>query len=537
MTTLRSKELDVALASAKSGNVPGFNEVAGSCDWPNRLDAGILATSPVQPNFCRGDVNTNGKCGTKVPEEGLRAMSFDLVIRGGTVATCSEVAKCDIGVKEGRIVALADRLTNAARVIDAAGHYVTPGGVDTHCHIEEPAAGDEVIAGSFETETASAIAGGTTTIIPFVVQQTDLTMRQSVDAYKLKAMRSRIDFSFHLIITDAKPSILNELPSLIQEGNRSLKVFTTYELYRLDDAAILDVLRVAKQNDALVCVHAENDAGIRYLTAKLLADGKTAAKYHAESRPIEFEAEAIRRIATFAALVDTPVQFFHVSGAAAVNEVASAIQKSPKVFGETCPQYLVFTAEDLGRDGGEGEKFVFSPPARTTNDQLALWAAIRSGVLNIISSDHCPLHHFQPNWPTERGARPFTKIPSGIPGIGARLPVLFSEGVAKGRISLERFVAITATNPARLHGLAPRKGTIAIGSDADLIIWDAEKRQTVTNADWHHANDFTPYEGIEIQGWPEMTIVGGEIGFKDGAVLRDSGRGSYIARGPFQLPF
>ncbi|MBN9073427.1 MAG: dihydropyrimidinase [Rhizobiales bacterium] len=461
---------------------------------------------------------------------------FDLIIRGGTVVTTAGVGKYDIGVSDGRIVALAEHLGDAERVVDATGRLVLPGGVDTHCHIEEPPEGGYTISGTFETETASALTGGTTSIVSFAVQEPGRSMRSVVEDYRRRASASRIDYGFHMIVMRATDELLGELPSLIAEGNRSIKVFTTYEMFRIGDGDIIRLMEVARDNRALMCIHAENDEAIRYARGLLERDGKTAVKYHPASKPIEFEAEAIRRLSTYAEMVGAPAHFFHLSGGAAADEVRRANQRNPMIFGETCAQYLVFTAADLDRPGREGEKFVFSPAPRTKQDQEELWRHIRTGTISIISSDHAPFLSVGEDGKPIPGPRPFTAMPNGIPGIGARLPLIFSEGVAKGRISLEKFVAITASNPARLFGLAPRKGSIAIGADADLVIWDAEEVRVVQNSDFNHANDYSPYEGMTVQGWPQMTFVRGELALQDGKVLLPRGSGRHIPAAPFSIP-
>ena len=461
---------------------------------------------------------------------------FDLIIRGGTVVTTAGVAKYDIGVSGGRIAALAERLGDAERVVDATGRLVMPGGVDSHCHIEEPPEGDSTISGNFETETASAVTGGTTSIVCFAVQKVGTPMRTVVDDYRRRAAASRIDYGFHMIVTQATDDLVAELPSLISEGNRSIKVFTTYELFRIGDADIIRLMEVARDNRALMCIHAENDEAIRYTTARLIREGRTAVKYHPASKPIEFEAEAIRRMSTYAGMVGAPALFFHLSGGAAAEEVRRAAEHDPMIFGETCPQYLVFTAEDLDRPGREGERFVFSPAPRTKADQEALWRYIRTGVVSIVSSDHAPFFSVDADGKPLPGPRPFNAIPNGIPGIGARLPLLFSEGVAKGRISLEKFVAVTASNPARLFGLAPRKGSIAVGADADLVIWDPEETRVVTNAHFNHANDYSPYEGMTVQGWPQTAFLRGVQAFADGKVVAPKGTGRYLAQSPYRTP-
>jgi dihydropyrimidinase len=461
---------------------------------------------------------------------------YDLVIRGGTVATAADVVRSDVGVAGGRVVALGERLAGGgSREIDATGRLVLPGGVDSHCHIEQPPVGGVDNADTFASATASAAAGGTTTVICFSSQTKGGAVTEELRDYHRKAKRSLIDYGFHLIITDPSDAVLAELPPLIEEGHRSLKIFMTYDSSVLNDAEVLRVLAVARKHGAFVTVHAENHEAIRFLTEALVAAGLTAPKYHAWAKPMPVEREAVHRVIAFAELLDVPIQIFHVSGAEAAEEIHRAQRRGLKVFGETCPQYLVLTADDLDRPGFEGAKFLCSPAPRTAADQEALWGYIRTGVLGVVSSDHAPYRYDDPRGKKVRGeGAPFSVVPNGVPGLATRLPVLFSEGVGKGRIDLSTFVAATATNPAKLFGLHPRKGTIAVGADADIAIWDPEKRVTITNAMLHHRVDYTIYEGMEVRGWPVATLSRGEVVVEDGAIRAEPGRGRFLPRGPYE---
>jgi dihydropyrimidinase len=459
---------------------------------------------------------------------------FDLVVRGGTVATASDVFVADVGIVDGVVTALGAALGPGRREIDARNRLVLPGGVDTHCHIEEPQVGEVRNADSFTSATASAAAGGTTTVVSFCTQDKGGTISANLRDYHRKAEQALIDYAFHMIISDPSPAVLAELPGLIEQGHRSLKIFLTYDNLALDDAQTLQVLALARRCRALVCIHAENHAAIAFLTEALERAGLTQPKYHAWAKPMAVEREACHRVIALAELLDTPIHIFHVSGVESAEEIRRAQQRGLKVSGETCPQYLTLTAADLDRPGFEGAKYLCSPAPRTLRDQEALWAYLRDGTLAVISSDHAPNRFDDPHGKKVNSeSAPFSAIPNGLPGLETRLPILFSEGVAKNRIDLPRFVALTATNPARLFGLHPRKGTIAVGSDADIAIWDAQSKVTIRNADLHHQVDYTPYEGLEVTGWPEMTISRGEIICERGRVTGRAGHGRFLSRPPY----
>ena len=456
---------------------------------------------------------------------------FDMVIRGGTIATASDVFVADIGITDGRIAALGATLGAGRQEINASDRLVVPGGVDTHCHVEEPPAGEVWNADSFTSATASAAAGGSTTIIPFSTQEKGGPVGPNLRAYHDKARKALIDYAFHMIISDPSPAALAELPRLIAEGHRSLKIFLTYDNIAVDDAQILRVLELARREGALVCIHAENHAAIAYLTEALERAGLTRPEYHAWAKPMVVEREACHRVISLAELLDTPIHIFHVSGAESAEEIRRARARGLKVTGETCPQYLVLTAADLDRPGFEGAKFMCSPAPRTAEDQDALWDALRDGTLGVISSDHAPNRYDDLHGKKVAGNdAPFSAIPNGLPGLETRLPILFSEGVVKGRIDICRFVELTASGPARLFGLAPRKGTIAVGADADIAVWDPSRKVTIRNADLHHGMDYTPYEGLEVTGWPETVLSRGVVVSDRGQITGLPGHGRFIAR-------
>ena len=463
---------------------------------------------------------------------------YDLIVRGGTVVTGAGPFRADVGVRGGRIAAVADRLEGAAAVMDAGGLLVLPGGVDTHCHIEQLQPGGGCDEESFETGSASALAGGTTTAITFSTQFKGHPIRETLAEYHRRAARgAMIDYSFHQIVTDATEEVLRvEIPEIVASGIRSLKVFLTYDDMRLDDRQYLGVLAAARRAGALVTVHCENYDAIAWRTAALLEAGLAAPKYHAWSRPPAVEREATHRAIALAGLVDQPIQVFHVSCAEAAEEIAQARARGLKVWGETCPQYLLLTAADMDRPGLEGAKFMCSPSPRTAEEHGRVWDMIRRGVLDVVSSDHSGHSYGGPAGKRARGeGASFRDIPNGVPGVGSRMALLFSEGVAKGRIGLGDFVRLTAENPARMFGLHPRKGAIAPGADADLVLWDPARRTTITNALLQHAIDYTPYEGMEVTGWPVAVLRRGELAAQDGRVLAAPGSGRFLPRGPYEL--
>ena len=460
-------------------------------------------------------------------------MAFDTIIRGGTVATASDTFACDIGIRDGRIAALGTQLGEAKEIVDARGKLVLPGGIDSHVHIAQPSGPGIVMADDFASATRSAAFGGNTMVLPFAMQQKGESLREVVTAYHKKADgHCYIDVSFHLIIADASDAVLGqELPALVHDGYTSFKVFMTYEGLALSDLEMLNVMSVARETGALVMVHAENYDAIRFLTDRLERAGKTAPRYHAASRPVPVEREATHRAISLAELIDVPVMIVHVSNGAAMEEICRAQSRGLKVYGETCPQYLVLTEKDLEGLNMEGAKYVCSPPPRDAASQRACWQGLEQGVFSVFSSDHCPFRYDDPQGKlAPKGRTSFRWVPNGIPGVETRLPILISEGVAKGRIPLNRFVALSATNHARMYGLYPRKGTIAVGSDADLAIWDPQRKGTITQALMHGGSDYTPYEGIAVTGWPVSTMVRGRFVVRDGALVGREDAGAYIPR-------
>jgi dihydropyrimidinase len=467
---------------------------------------------------------------------------FDLAIRGGTVVTAADVARCDIGIRRGRIAALAAEITDASEVIDATGLLVMPGGIDSHVHLAQLAYGAQM-ADDFESGSRSALAGGNTTIIPFSLQPRGKSLRESVQEYhKLADGRCHVDYGFHLIVTDPTPTVLGqELPALVADGYSSFKVFMTYDDMVLNDRQLLEVFECARRERALVMVHCEGYDAIKFMTERLEAAGKVAPYFHAVSRPEIVEREAAHRAISHAELLDVPIMIVHVSGREAMEQIRWAQQRGLKVYGETCPQYISLTADDLkGLNMDEsGGKYVCSPPPRDRDSWAAIWEGITQGVFKTFSSDHCPYFYEGASGKLNPKARTsFRWVPNGIPGVETRLPILFSEGVVKGRIPLEQFVALTSTNHAKMYGLYPQKGSIAVGCDADLVIWDAEREVTISQELLHHATDYTPWEGFKVTGWPLKTILRGQLVFDSGKIIGQRGDGKFLARSlsPFAVP-
>jgi len=458
--------------------------------------------------------------------------TLDLLIRGGTVATATETMRCDVGVRDGRIVALGEGLGEAARTIDADGRLLTPGGVDSHCHIEQLSAAGIRNADTFETATGSAALGGTTTVIPFVAQHRgDDLAAIAKDYHALAARGAMVDYAFHLIVTTPDDKTLTEdLPALANDGHGSIKVFMTYDPMRLADEEMLDVLLKARELGALVCVHAENHGMIKWMVNRLLERGHTAPKFHAVSHPRASEAEAFTRLVAMSELLDQPVMIFHVSTAEGAAVIREAQGRGAKVWGETCPQYLFLTAADLDRPGLEGAKWCCSPPLRTVADQEALWAALRRGDLQTVTSDHAPFAYDETGKLSAGPNPPFKAIPNGCPGLQMRVPLLFDAIVSKGRMDVTDFVRLSATAPAHIYNIADRKGAIAIGRDADIVLWDTERTVQLSDDMVADATGYTPYAGRTVTGWPDTVVRRGEVVVDGGALVAKPGTGMFLPR-------
>lgn len=460
-------------------------------------------------------------------------MSLDLIVRRARVATASDVFDADIGIRGGRIVALAESLAASpdAQEIDAAGRFVTPGGIDSHCHLDQPMLPPVRMADDFLTGTRSAACGGTTTVIPFAAQAKGGSLAAAVADYHQRAEgKASIDYAFHLIVADPTPNVLNhELPTLIADGCTSFKMYMTYDDLKLADGQILQVLELARREQAMAMIHAENSDAIAFLTERLLAAGREAPRYHGLSRPGPVEREATHRAITMAELLDVPILIVHVSGAEAIEQIRWARGKGLNIHAETCPQYLFLTQDDLAITGFGGARCVCSPPPRDKANQQVVWDALADGLFTVVSSDHAPFNYDDPAGKRLGGKEPpFPYIPNGIPGLETRMPLLFSEGVLSGRLTIQQFVALTATNAAQLYGLYPRKGTLAVGSDADLVIWDTGTPRTIRNEDLHHNVDYTPYEGRELQAWPAMTLLRGQVVWDGKSFTGTPGQGQFL---------
>ena len=460
---------------------------------------------------------------------------FDTVIRNAMVATAADVFPADIGIVGGVITTLGRGLGPARRDIDAAGRYVLPGGIDTHCHFDQPMRDSVTLADDFLSGPISAAHGGTTTVVPFACQLQGQTARAAVEDYHRRAAgKPVIDYAFHLIISDPTEAVLrDDLPGLIREGYTSFKIYMTYETLKLNDRQVISILALARREGAMVMVHAENSDCIAWLTAELEKHGKTAPYFHALSRPQAVEREGTHRAITMSEIVDVPILLVHVSSAETVEQIRWAQGRGLRIYAETCPQYLVLTADHLNAPDFEGAKFICSPPPRDVASQQAVWRGLAGGVFQVVSSDHAAFRFDDPMGKKRHGtSASFTKVPNGVPGVETRLPLLFSEGVSKGRIDVTTFVALTATNAARLYGLYPRKGTTAVGTDADLVIWDKDREVVITNDLLHHNCDYTPYEGLQVRGWPAVVMSRGEVVVEEGKLQVEPGRGEFLRCGP-----
>ena len=416
--------------------------------------------------------------------------------------------------------------------IDARDKFVLPGGIDAHAHIEQLSAAGIMNADTFETATRSAAFGGTTSVISFAAQHVGMDVRQVVRDYTALAKRgAAIDYAFHVIVADVTEKVIAEdISALVGEGFSSIKIFMTYDRLRVEDEKLLDILAAARAASALVCVHAENHGVITWMVKRLLERGYAAPKYHSVSHARLSESEAFTRLIAFSELLDQPVMIFHVStreGAAVIREARG---RGVKIFAETCPQYLFLTADDLDRPGVEGAKWMCSPPTRTHDDQEALWRALELGDLQLISSDHAP-YRFDDTGKLLAGPNPtFKQIANGLPGLEARLPLLFDAMVSKGRLGLAKFVELTSTAPARIYNL-PKKGSIAIGNDADIAIWNPDRKVTLADSMMHDNTGYTPYAGRVVTGWPDTVLLRGKVLVEGGQFHGHAGDGRLMRRG------
>ncbi|MFH5779413.1 dihydropyrimidinase [Heyndrickxia oleronia] len=455
------------------------------------------------------------------------------VIKNGTIVTATDQFQADIEIENGVISLIGENLsTQGSEVIDAKGCYIFPGGIDPHTHLDMPFGGT-VTKDDFETGTIAAAYGGTTTIIDFCLTNKGEPLKKAIDTWHAKSKnKAVIDYGFHLMISEVNEDVLNELPSIIDnEGITSFKVFMAYKnVFQADDETLLRTLIAAKELGALVMVHAENGDVIDYLTNKALENGNTEPIYHALTRPPEIEGEATGRAATFTGLANSQLYVVHVSCADAARKIAEARAKGIDVWGETCPQYLVLDQSYLERPNFEGAKYVWSPPLREKWNQEVLWNALKTGQLQTIGSDQCS---FDFNGQKDLGRDDFSKIPNGGPIIEDRLSILFSEGVKKGRISLNQFVDITSTRIAKLFGLYPKKGTIAVGVDADVVIFDPTIERVISAESHHMAVDYNAFEGMKVIGEPVSVLSRGEFVIRDKKFVGKIGSGQYLKRAKY----
>jgi dihydropyrimidinase len=457
---------------------------------------------------------------------------YDIVIREGRVATASDVFDADVAITGESIAAIGRGLVSGKREINARGKLVLPGGVDSHAHIEQLSAAGIMNADTFESATTSAAFGGTTTVISFAAQHIGMKLPQVLADYHALARRGAVvDYAFHMIIADPTPvTLANDIPALVKDGHASIKIFMTYDRLKIDDEPLLDILVAARQSGAMLCAHAENHGIIAWMVKRLLARGYAHPKYHAISHARFSEADAFNRLIGMAALVDQPIMIFHVSTAEGAKVIRDARGQGLKVFAETCPQYLFLTAEDLNKPGAEGAKWMCSPPPRSAADQEALWKALALGDLQTVSSDHAP-YRFDESGKLRAGPNPnFKQVANGLPGLEVRLPLLFDAMVSKGRLGLEKFVDLTATAPAKIYNLHPRKGSIAVGADADIAIWDPAREVTLSDAMVHDLAGYTPYAGRTVRGWPVTVLSRGRVAIADERRLVEPGSGRFIAR-------
>src|SRR4051794_5006220 len=458
---------------------------------------------------------------------------MSILIKGGRIITAADDYVGDVFVEDERITLIGESLDQPAdRVIDAGGKYLLPGGVDPHTHLDMPFGGTTTIDDVESGQTAAAF-GGTTTHVDFVIQPQGATFGQALDEWRSKADGKQvIDMGYHMAVTDLREGgTLEELATLPDQGVTSYKLFMAYKgALMVDDETLFKTMQVAAETGALVMVHAENGDAIDVLVKEALAAGNTDPKYHALTRPPETEGEATNRAIQLSRVAGSPLYVVHVSCKESVEPIELAREKGWNIHGETCTQYLFVDYTFLERPDFEGAKYVYTPPPRSKENQDVLWNALRTDVLSVVSTDHCAFL-----WDGQKtlGREDFSKIPNGGPGLENRLHMLHEFGVRGGRISLNRLVELWATNPAKLFGLYPRKGTIAVGSDADIVVFDPEKRHTITAATQHSKTDYNLYEGTTVTGSPETVLLRGKVLVDGDDLVAQPGVGQFIARARF----
>lgn len=453
---------------------------------------------------------------------------MSIIIKNGRIITDEKDFQSDVYIEDEKISEIGvDLSIRAEHIIDAKGLYVIPGGIDVHTHMEAPVGGT-ISSDDFETGTRAAAFGGTTSIIDFATQSHGQKIRETLDIWWEKAEKAVVDYGFHMIVTDMPEADLEDMDGIVREGVTSFKLFMAYPgVLMTDDATIFRVMQQAGKNGSLVCIHAENGGAIDVLVKQAVAEGKKDPVYHALTRPDTAEAEAVYRSIALAGMADAPLYIVHVSTHDALEHIAEARDRGLPVYGETCPHYLLLSIDDLKRPDFEGAKYVLTPPLREKRHQEKLWQGLERNNLQIVSTDHCP---FRFRDQKTIGREDFTKIPNGGPGVEDRLHLTYHYGVNEGRISLHRWVELVSTVPAKMFGLYPRKGAIAVGSDADIVLWDPSKEHTIS-AQSHHMNvDYSMYEGFSVRGGAETVISRGEVIVDKGQWLGKKGRGKYLKR-------
>ena len=457
------------------------------------------------------------------------------VIRNGRIVTAVDDYNADILIDGEQIAMIARSIdVQADRIIDAKGRLVIPGGIDPHTHMELPFGGTSA-SDDFNTGTVAAAHGGTTTIIDFAVQYKGQSLNQAIDAWFQKAEgKTSIDYGFHLICTDLPDERLPELKSMIDQGVTSFKLFMAYPgVFLVDDGTIYKAMVAAGENGGLICMHAENGVVIDVLVKRALAAGHTAPKYHALTRPTRAEAEGVHRAIALADMARTPVYIVHLSSSDALEEVTRARDLGVPAFAETCPQYLFLDYSVYEQKGFEGAKYVMTPPIREKWNQDKLWRGLQFNDLQVVSTDHCP---FCMKEQKELGRDDFSKIPNGGPGVEHRMSLIYNGGVVGGRINVNRFVEIVSTASAKIFGLFPKKGTIAVGSDADIVIFDPDEEMTIS-AKTHHMNvDYSAYEGMKVRGVTKTVLSRGQLVIDEGKYVGRAGSGKFLQRGPAFSP-
>src|SRR5213595_1334258 len=458
---------------------------------------------------------------------------MSLLIKGGRIITAADDYSDDVYVEDERISLIGESLdVHADKVIDTAGKYVLPGCVDPHTHLDMPFGGTVTID-DVESGQISAAFGGTTCHVDFVIQPQGATFAEALEEWRAKANGKQvIDMGYHMAVTDLEHGgTLEELATLPEQGITSYKLFMAYKgALMVDDETLFRTMEVAAETGALVMVHAENGDAIDVLVKEALAAGHTEPKYHALTRPPETEGEATNRAIQLARVAGSPLYVVHVSCAEAVEPIAIAREKGWNIHGETCTQYFFVDYAFLERPDFEGAKYVYTPPPRDKANQDVLWNAVRTDVLSVVSTDHCAFL-----WDGQKslGRDDFSKIPNGAPGLENRVQMIHELGVRGGRITLNRMVELLSTNPAKYFGLYPRKGTIAVGSDADIVVFDPERRVTISSATDHSKSDYNLYEGTEVTGTPEVVLLRGSVLVGDGELVARPGIGQYVARARF----